>query len=46
MNNDDTAENQTVVANKSWIVGLSKDAIFWTSVVYALLAFIILVLYG
>ena len=31
--------------SKSWIVGLSKDAIFWTSVVYALLAFLILVLY-
>ena len=38
-------ENPLSTANKSWIVGLSKDAIFWTSVVYALLAFIILVLY-
>ena len=46
MNTDeDTVETQTVVADKSWIVGLSKDAIFWTSVVYALLAFVILVLY-
>lgn len=43
--NEDTVETQTVVTDKSWIVGLSKDAIFWTSVVYALLAFVILVLY-
>ena len=44
-NDDDTDQTETVVATKSWIVGLSKDAIFWTSVVYALLAFVILVLY-
>jgi len=46
MNEDDnTDENQTGVANRSWIVGLSKDAIFWISVAYALLAFFVLVLY-
>ena len=46
MNNDDDAdEPQTEAADKSWIVGLSKDAIFWTSVGYALFAFLMLILY-
>ena len=45
MSDNETDGIQPDVATKSWIVGLSKDAIFWTSVVYALLAFVILVLY-
>ena len=44
-NENNLEENPLSTDNRSWIVGLSKDAIFWTSVVYALLAFLILVLY-
>ena len=38
---DNVKKTWRSVADTSWIVGLSKDAIFWTSVVYALLALVI-----
>lgn len=39
------SEEDSISRPTSWIVGLSKDAIFWISVGYALFAFVFLVLY-
>ena len=45
MNNDANGPQPANAVRDSWIEGLSKDTIFWTSIVYAIIALLLLVLY-